>query len=152
MTTHHYTATSDAEARGLAGGTITEVFVPSDWQRAVNYYGSDPGTVIDYKATTGRPVTLGERVSDDLRERCPFTPGDRVGVKERWVRQGTQRKGTPHKLSRVAELDSEPCELPYPADTRPNWGVRTWFTVADVRPRQRDGVWGYTLTLTQEKN
>ena len=109
-------------------------------------FDGDPDAIVDYKATTGRPVTFRERRNEDLLAKSPYQPGDTLAVREPWV----------WKYSPLESLINEPCYILYdrlhgdrlgtactapsgepktarPASTMPDWAIRLRFTVKAVR-------------------
>lgn len=83
-------------------------------------------------------VIVDKAVRIHLLRNAPYQPGDVIGVREPWVRQGEQRRGTPHKLAYLCDLDPSRPGYPYSGEvhtpsTMPDWAIRTKLVVKDVR-------------------
>lgn len=136
MKTHTYIAKSDAEARALAGGEHTELFVPCKLDAEANPGRDLMVDPVVYPAVhvgmhsydNDKPLMFGAMFTGhrggDVFVACPFAVGDVLAVKEATRTKAGRGKGLCFYRRTVGHL-----------------------TILSLACRQQDGVWGWAMTV-----
>jgi len=151
-----YICKSDTEGEGLHEGTITELVIPIAKLPAYYVEGKKPQ---QYGPAAFAFLDMADPIGTYPTCRvCPYTPGDRIAVKERWRVAGTHNSGFDIQFAdgryRKIENDYEPSYKPAGEWCCASKLAKRWcdthLLCGSVACREQDGRWVWIVGVKRE--